>query len=100
MNMQIGLSKLHHSEIDQALADLRSFAPQIRKLVVVTQFEDGQIAYIRAAADADGDNVLAFIGMLDFAKMGFFGQLSNIGSNADDGASSDVVLIEEDSVEG
>lgn len=49
-------------------------ARAIRRMVAVTEMADGSIIFNRVAQNAEDESLLAYIGMLDFAKMGFFSQ--------------------------
>ena len=79
-----GEPRLHEDGIARTIADLASVKPTIRRLVVVAQHTDGSISYIREAVDPADQDVLAFIGMLDFAKMGYFAQMQTASMPAAD----------------
>lgn len=99
MNMQSGVPRLRSSEIEQAISDLSCVASDIKKLVIVTQLSNGSIAFVRAASDEDEDSVLSFIGMLDFAKMGFFEGCQNLNNAPKNEIIGDVSWIDDTGVE-
>ena len=75
MNIQ-GVPMLFPDGIKHHIADLKGHSDrgEIVRMVSVCQLEDGSIVFNRVARDVEDDSLLAYIGMLDFAKMGFFSQ--------------------------
>lgn len=65
--------------IHKVINDLAASRTEIMRLAVVVQYTDRSIAYIRASDDESNDDVLSYIGMLDFAKMGYFQGLQSVG---------------------
>ena len=79
-----GEPRLHEDAVARTLNDLSALKQTIRRIAVVCQHTDGSISYIREAVDPEDQDVLAFIGMLDFAKMGFFSQMQTASMPAAD----------------
>lgn len=75
MNIQ-GMPMLFPDGVKHHIADLKSYSDrnEIVRMVSVLQLSDGSIVFNRVARDAEDNSLLAYIGMLDFAKMGFFSQ--------------------------
>ena len=95
-----GEPRLHEDGVARTIADLVAIKPSIRRMITVCQHADGSISYVREAADTDDYDVLAFIGMLDFAKMGFFAQMQDgnleDASNVDENGLEDTSWIDDD----
>ena len=70
-----GEPRLFEDGVARTLADLACMKSTIRRMITVCQHTDGSISYIRESTDPADNDVLVYIGMLDFAKMGFFSQM-------------------------
>lgn len=98
-----GEPRLHEDGVARTIADLVAIKPSIRRMITVCQHADGSISYVREAADPDDYDVLAFIGMLDFAKMGFFSQMQSASmpetDNLDENGLGDTSWVDDDAAE-
>jgi len=93
-----GEPRLSMNEIRKVIVDLQVMEPQIKRLAVVVEYADKSVSYIRAAAEGVDESILPFIGMLDFAKMGYFDGLTSVaeGNPVDEhGLIGDVSWVED-----
>lgn len=82
----VGNSRLQQSDVHVLIDQLAILAPSIRRFVVAIEHKDGSLAWNRAHADGDENDVLKDIGLCDLAKMSLYANLASgdIGDQIED----------------